>query len=426
MSNSIDTLFKCPYTLERLHKCGYLSSYLDPFAEWLEKQQFPHSTKRKHISNVAHLSHSLKGIETDIGDINQHIQRFYEHMSRCKCKGWRKPKNTIHITHSFSRFKLYLSERYGISFKSENLAYEEIYNEYLCWLNEKFKLENSTIELRASYLKQFLHWYKKASGYKSIQTLTPNDIESFFITATSRWGRAYKRSLQATLRSFFDFCFEHKYTLQNLRFSLPVIKSYRLSEVPKKIDEGEAAKLIQSIDQSTPGGKRTYAILQLINNYGIRGCQVNALRLKDIDWHKEEIYFPAVKYGKSNSFPLLTDVGNALLDYLTVRKKSTFPEVFLTLHAPYRPLKDSGMGNILSQTIREAMLKAKINSSSKGVYCFRHGFVSRMLKQGESFKSIADLLGHKHIQTTFIYTKIDFNSLAEVALELPEVEYENY
>jgi site-specific recombinase XerC len=47
-----------------------------------------------------------------------------------------------------------------------------------------------------------------------------------------------------------------------------------------------------------------------------------------------------------------------------------------------------------------------------------------MLNQGESFKHIADLVGHKHIATTFIYTKIDFSSLAQVALELPEVQYE--
>jgi site-specific recombinase XerD len=71
------------------------------------------------------------------------------------------------------------------------------------------------------------------------------------------------------------------------------------------------------------------------------------------------------------------------------------------------------------------MLKAGIKSPTKGAHCFRHSFVSRMLKQGESFKHIADLLGHKHIATTFIYTKIDFSSLAQVALELPEeVEYE--
>ena len=71
------------------------------------------------------------------------------------------------------------------------------------------------------------------------------------------------------------------------------------------------------------------------------------------------------------------------------------------------------------------MLSAGVQSPSMGGHCFRHGFVSRMLKQGESLKKIADLIGHKHIQTTFIYTKIDFKSLAEVALELPEVEHEN-
>ena len=71
------------------------------------------------------------------------------------------------------------------------------------------------------------------------------------------------------------------------------------------------------------------------------------------------------------------------------------------------------------------MLKYDVDSPSRGAHCHRHGFVSRMVEQGESFKHIADLAGHKHIQTTFIYTKIDFNSLAEVALELPEVRYEN-
>jgi integrase/recombinase XerD len=111
------------------------------------------------------------------------------------------------------------------------------------------------------------------------------------------------------------------------------------------------------------------------------------------------------------------------LDYLkNARKKCRHQQVFLTLRAPFTPLKKS---RTLSQIIRSAMLKAGIKSPTKGAHCFRHGFVSRMLKQGESFKHIADLVGHKHIATTFIYTKIDFNSLAEVALELPEVEYEN-
>lgn len=424
MSFLINDFFKCPVTLDRLHNCGYLSSYLNPFAEWMKKHQFEDFTIRRHITNVAHLSHSLHGIKHDIENLNNHIQTFLsKHIPTCKCRGWKQPCKTKLISYSLNRFKDYLSDCHGMDFKPENPAYPEIHQEYLCWLSEKVKLHKSTIKLRSGYLKQFFEWYKESSDYNELILLKPFDIESFFIKSTSRWGKAYKRSLQGTLRSFFDFCHERGYILQNLRFSLPVIRTYRLSDVPKKIEDTEALKLIDSIDRSTVSGKRAYAILLILYTYGVRGCQVRALAVKDIDWHKEEIHFPSVKNGKSCSFPLTIEVGNALLDYLKyARQKCRYREVFLTLRAPFRPLTKS---NSLSQIIRSKMLKAGIRSPRKGTHCFRHGFVSRMLKQGESFKHIADLVGHKHIQTTFIYTKIDFSSLADVALELPEVDYGN-
>ncbi len=405
---SMSDFFKCPVTLNRLHNCGLFSSYFDPFAQWMVKQQFADFTIQSHITNVAHLSQSLQGIEPDIRDLNDHIQTFlYKHIPSCKCKGWKQLQQTKRISNSLNRFKDYLFDCHGLDFKSDNLAYSKIHHEYLDWLSEKFKLENT----------------KETSNDQALQTLKAYDVESFFIKATSRWGTAYKRSLQATLRSFFDFCHERGYIMHNLRFSLPVIKSYRLSEVPKKIDDNQAIKLLESIDRSSDSGKRIYAIVQILHNYGVRGCQLRALKLSDIDWHKEQIHFPAVKGGKSCSFPLTAEVGNALVDYLkNARQKCRYQQVFLTLRAPFTPLKKS---RTLSQTIRSAMLKAGVISPTKGAHCFRHGFVSRMLKQGESFKHIADLVGHKHIATTFIYTKIDFNSLAQVALELPEVEYEN-
>ena len=424
MSLSINYFFKYPLILDRLHNCGYLSSYLNPFVQWMAKRQFADVTIRSHISNVAHLSQSLEGIEPDIRDLNDHIQTFlYKHIPSCKCKGRKTAtENLLHFSFLKSIQRLSCLIAMVMDFKSDNLAYSKIHHEYLCWLSEKFKLENSTIKIRSNYLKQFLQWYKESLQLiKNCKALKPYDVESFFIKATSRWGKAYKRSLQATLRSFFDFCHERGYIMHNLRFSLPVIKSYRLSEVPKKIDDNQALKLVDSIDRSTDSGKRTYAIVQILYTYGVRGCQLRALKLSDIDWHKDQIHFPAVKGGKSCSFPLTAEVGNALVDYLHTRKKCGYQQVFLTLRAPFSPLKKS---RTLSQIIRSAMLKASIKSPRKGAHCFRHGFVSRMLKQGESFKHIADLVGHKHIATTFIYTKIDFNSLAQVALELPEVQYE--
>ena len=231
MSVSINDFFKCPFTLDRLHNCGYLSSYLNPFAQWMERHQFEDFTIRRHITNVAHLSHSLNGIKPDIEDLNDHIQTFlFKHIPTCQCKGWKQGRQTRRVSNSLNRFKDYLFDYHGLDFKSENLAYSQIYHEYLDWLSDKRQLENTTIKLRSSYLKQFLQWYKETSNYNELRLLNPFDVESFFIKATSRWGKAYKRSLQATLCSFFDFSHERGYILQNLRFSLPVTECVNENE----------------------------------------------------------------------------------------------------------------------------------------------------------------------------------------------------
>jgi len=56
----------------------------------------------------------------------------------------------------------------------------------------------------------------------------------------------------------------------------------------------------------------------------------------------------------------------------------------------------------------------------RGSHAFRHGFATRMVAQGHSLKAVADVLGHRHLSTTFLYTKVDFQALKQVALDWPE------
>ncbi len=424
---SVSDHFSCQSTVEKFSQCGHFSSHLDPFAEYLAERLFLETTIKKHISNVAHLSNALKTISNiDILTINDHINYFLnEHLLVCECKGWKQARKIESVSPSLSRFKNYLYDCHGVDCKPDVRAYPEIHDEFLCWLSDVRELAESTINLQSGYLNQFLDWYKGMSDDNDLYELKVYDVECFFLEATSRWGKSYKRSLQTTLRTFFDFCFEQGYTRQNFHFFIPKINTYRLSEIPREIKDNEIEKLLKSIERSKDSGKRTYAILQLLCTYGIRGGQIIQLKLDDINWHTEEIFFPALKGGKKCGFPLTTEVGNSLLKYLrNVRGDSHHPEVFLTLRAPRIPLRQSK--SCLYQIIRTAMRKAGVKSPSMGSHCFRHNFVSRMLRQGESFKNIADLIGHKSIESTFIYTKIDFNSLAEVPLELPEVENESF
>jgi site-specific recombinase XerD len=76
--------------------------------------------------------------------------------------------------------------------------------------------------------------------------------------------------------------------------------------------------------------------------------------------------------------------------------------------------------NTLSLIVNRCLQAAGIELPSKGAHAFRHGFASRMLQQGNSLKAIADVLGHRRLGTTFLYTKVDFTALKQVALPWPE------
>jgi site-specific recombinase XerD len=74
----------------------------------------------------------------------------------------------------------------------------------------------------------------------------------------------------------------------------------------------------------------------------------------------------------------------------------------------------------LSEIVRRHIRAAGLEVPSKGSHAFRHGFATRMVAEGHPLKAVADVLGHRYLSTTFIYTKVDFNALSQVPLEWPE------
>jgi site-specific recombinase XerD len=52
----------------------------------------------------------------------------------------------------------------------------------------------------------------------------------------------------------------------------------------------------------------------------------------------------------------------------------------------------------------------------------RHAFATRLMEQGTPMKDIADMLGHRSIETTFLYTKVDVERLRLLAVDWPEVQ----
>jgi integrase len=87
-----------------------------------------------------------------------------------------------------------------------------------------------------------------------------------------------------------------------------------MATVPRGLSEEQAQQALRGIDRTTPVGRRDYAVLQLLFSYGMRGAQVRALRLEEIDWAQDQILFRASKHGKDVRLRLPPEVGESLLD----------------------------------------------------------------------------------------------------------------
>lgn len=299
----------------------------------------------------------------------------------------------------------------------ETVLYKPLLVAYLDWLEKQQHAAVGTINLRAHSISQFLQWLGPRATPRGCRSLTPVQVEHFFLTNVRGKGRSAQRSMQAALRTFFRFCLQRGYIQQPLDRAVPTLRSYKLSTVVRGLSDEQALKLLQCIDRRSHAGRRDYAICQLLYSYGVRGGQVRALRLEDVDWARNQILFRALKHGKDVLLPLTQAVGMSLLDYLqNTRPCCQDARLFLTLRAPYRALQSS---SVLSNIIGHHLQAANIQVQCKGAHAFRHSFASRMLAQGHSIKAIADVLGHRHLSSTFIYTKVDFRHLQTVALPWP-------
>ena len=110
--------------------------------------------------------------------------------------------------------------------------------------------------------------------------------------------------MQAALRTFLRFCLHKGYVQRPLDCAVPTWRTYKLATVPRGLTDEQALKVLQSIDRNSNVGRRDYAVCQLLYTYGVRGGQVRALRLQDIDWAHNQILFRASKHGKDSLLPL--------------------------------------------------------------------------------------------------------------------------
>lgn len=416
---SLELVFKASRKLEQF-RSGPLGNRLDEFCDWLLEKGFSQGTIRKHLRNVSHFNEFLdqqKRSEFRTLSAKDVSAFFKAYPALARTKG-ALDQHVRRVRQSIHRFVKFLQQSGRYDWHHERPVFVGILQDYLQWMHDDRHASMSTLKSRRYHLSQFFTWLGPKATHKRLAELTAETVEQFFLSYAETMGSSSRQAMGTALRTFLRFCLQKAVIQYPLDKAVPTLHTYKLATVPRGLSQQQAQKVLDSVNRNTPVGRRDYAILQLLYTYGVRGGQVRNLQLTDIHWSKNQILFKALKRGKDSLLPLTDDVGKSLLDYLEkTRPKCACPDVFLTSCAPYHRLAQACT---LTKIVRSYILKACINAPSKGSHALRHCFATRMVQAGHPLKSVADVLGHRCLSTTFIYTKIDFNALKQVALEWPQ------
>ena len=197
-----------------------------------------------------------------------------------------------------------------------------------------------------------------------------------------------------------------------LQYAVPRVRQWTHAALPRFLTTNDLSHVLALGSEQTPQGLRNRAMLLLLARLGLRAGEVIRLQLDDIDWRAGNILIRAGKTRRERILPLPQDAGEALVRYLKEgRPTSLHRRVFLNLCPPHEPLASSV---ILTGIAQAKLREAGISSHRQGAYVFRHTIAAHMVWRGTTFKEIADVLGHRSLESTAIYAKLDLPSLAQV------------
>jgi site-specific recombinase XerD len=244
-------------------------------------------------------------------------------------------------------------------------------------------------------------------------------VIAFISARAARYRPRTVKETATSLRWFFRFLRLEGLSDSRLDEVVPTVAGWRLSTIPRGLEERDLDRLLASLDDSTAYALRDRAMIVVLACLGLRAGELAGLRLEDIDWRAGTVLIRARKTGRAAVLPLPYPAGQAIVAYLRRgRPKTTDRHVFVV----HRGRVGAAIsGAFVAGVVRRALLRAGIVAPAYGAHSLRHALATRMVCRGARLDEIADVLGHRSLDATATYAKVDLPALRDVALPWPEV-----
>lgn len=292
----------------------------------------------------------------------------------------------------------------------------DLLQRYARWLSKVRGLAVGTIRYRLKTAKTMLAHFR-VTQCSQLAKWTPQQIVDFVSSEATRVKPSRAQNIACTVRSLLRYFLQEGLICRDLSAAVPTFAHWRLASLPETLQKEELVRLLQVPDVRTAVGLRDRAILLCLGEVGLRASDVAGLKLDGVNLASSALALYRNKPRKTTTLPMTHKLVRALDAYLRRgRPACKSPSVFV-LHRPPvgRPLTPANVSDIAWRMGERANLRKQL----RGAHVLRHTFASRMLHAGATLKQVADLLGHRSIDTTVIYAKVDFKTLSRVAMPWP-------
>lgn len=186
------------------------------------------------------------------------------------------------------------------------------------------------------------------------------------------------------------------------------IKGAKLDTDHKKdyLTSKQAAKLLRTIDRSTLSGKRDYAMLSLMATTGLRTISITKANVEDIRPAGDAmaLYYQGKGHEEKAVYVKLAEpVEEAIREYLNARGTVSAKAPLFASHA-HRNGGERLTTRSVSRVAKEHLIEAGLNSERWTAHSLRHTAATLNLQAGASIEETKQLLDHKNINTTLIYS----------------------
>jgi site-specific recombinase XerD len=414
----LDHLFVRTRVLDRI-RANPLGNCIPAYVGYLETRGHPRSTIRRCVRAIEHFGTWLASQRIAPEDVTRATIRsfLHEHLPICHCP---TPASTYarQVRAALGHLLRLPSgpfQRHRPT--SPPTPVEAILELYRGHLRNSCGLAEATCSYRLRHARVFLR-SKFGNGLVNWGALRPEDLMAFTAEYAARCRPGSAQVAASSLRSLLRFLQLHGHCTPALVAAVPHIPRWQLDHLPKTMSEDQLRRFLDRFDRSNPTGLRDYAMARCQVDLGLRASEVIALHLEDIDWRGGTLRIAGGKIGRTRELPLPQAVGRAIVEYLRRgRPETTCRHVFVRHTVPV----GGALGPALMRgVIRRAFARVEGCSHWTGTHVLRHTAATRLHRRGASLKEVADLLGHRSLDTTAIYTKVDLPALAAVALPWPE------